>query len=152
MFHGKWGLEEDWMPVKVFTFHPLYFPSGKSGPQYSPIPLIAHSSVLDLLSLRRLDLHTHKFWTTSRSLQTGNFVLSTLVLGSFMLEEWLRNMILEIVQLCQMAWCHHGAYMQLYSTVSIWACVGVGKIVNMTQRIKLAEKFSISQVRFAKAE
>jgi hypothetical protein len=61
MFHGKWGLEEDWMPVKVFTFHPLFFPSGKSGPQYSPIPLIAHSSVLDLLSLRRFNLHTDKF-------------------------------------------------------------------------------------------
>ena len=30
----------------------------------------------------------HKFRTSSRSLQTGNFVLSSLVLGSFMLEEW----------------------------------------------------------------
>lgn len=105
----------------------------KSGPQYFCIPQSTHSSVLDLLSLRRVDLQTLKFRTISRSLQTGNFVLSSLVLGSFMLEEWLGNVILEIVQLCQTAWCHHGAYMQPYSTISILSCMGVGKIINMTQ-------------------
>lgn len=66
---------------KFFTFHPLYFPSGKCGPQYFPIPLITHFNVLDVLSQRRLDLHTHKFQTSSTSLQIGkkNYLLWVLV-------------------------------------------------------------------------